>query len=160
MSQTEISCLCTCLANELPSFENSQAGDKEMSSVFADQQLPRIRVHMRGDWDGGCGCGVSANQYSCAHHVTWGPNKNFGDPYLTYAPRHLLVRIFYFWFCLSAGRRGQPTGRTVSLGRRGRRSGEDWCQTTTTPLHCQASQPQTIYTTWTREKGGRHTGAH
>ncbi len=23
---------------------------------------------------GGC-CGVSANKYSCAHHVTWSPNK-------------------------------------------------------------------------------------
>ncbi len=25
--------------------------------------------------DGGGGCGVSANEYSCAHHVTWSPNK-------------------------------------------------------------------------------------
>jgi hypothetical protein len=41
-----------------------------MSSVFADQYLPRIRVQMRSDWGGG----VSANEYSCAHHVTWGPN--------------------------------------------------------------------------------------
>ncbi len=24
---------------------------------------------------GGGGCGVSANEYSCAHHVTWSPNK-------------------------------------------------------------------------------------
>jgi hypothetical protein len=23
----------------------------------------------------GGGCGVSANEYSCAHHVTWSPNK-------------------------------------------------------------------------------------
>jgi hypothetical protein len=23
----------------------------------------------------GSGCGVSANEYSCAHHVTWSPNK-------------------------------------------------------------------------------------
>jgi hypothetical protein len=32
------------------------------------------------------GCGVSANEYSCAHHVTWSPQINFGDlpPYLTY----------------------------------------------------------------------------
>ncbi len=25
--------------------------------------------------DGGWGCGVSANEYICAHHVTWSPNK-------------------------------------------------------------------------------------
>ncbi len=24
---------------------------------------------------GGGGCGVSANEYNCAHHVTWSPNK-------------------------------------------------------------------------------------
>ena len=37
------------------------------------------RVQMRGD------CGDSANEHSCAHHVTWSP-INFGDltPYLTY----------------------------------------------------------------------------
>jgi hypothetical protein len=46
---------------------------QEMSPVFADQQRPRIRVQMRGDWWGGCG--VSANEYSCAHHVTGSPNK-------------------------------------------------------------------------------------
>jgi hypothetical protein len=33
----------------------------------------RIRVPMRGE--GGGGGGVSANEYSCAHHVTWNPNK-------------------------------------------------------------------------------------
>jgi hypothetical protein len=40
-----------------------------------------IRVQMRGE---GESCGVSANEYSGAHHVTWSPN-NFGDlpPYLT-----------------------------------------------------------------------------
>jgi hypothetical protein len=40
---------------------------------------------MRGDGRGGCG--VSANDYSCAHHVTWSQNTvNFRDlpPYLTY----------------------------------------------------------------------------
>jgi hypothetical protein len=31
-----------------------------------------IRVQMRGE---GGSCGVSANEYSCAHHVTWSPNK-------------------------------------------------------------------------------------
>ncbi len=30
---------------------------------------PHIRVQMRGS------CGVSAKEYSCAHHVTWSPNK-------------------------------------------------------------------------------------
>jgi hypothetical protein len=40
---------------------------------------------MRGGEEGGCG--VSANDNSCAHHVTWSPAQiNFGDlsPYLTY----------------------------------------------------------------------------
>ncbi len=32
-----------------------------------------IRVQMRGEGWGSCG--VSANEYSCAHHVTWSPNK-------------------------------------------------------------------------------------
>jgi hypothetical protein len=31
-----------------------------------------IRVQMR--WEGES-CGFSANEYSCAHHVTWSPNK-------------------------------------------------------------------------------------
>jgi hypothetical protein len=31
-----------------------------------------IRVQMRGE---GGNCGVSANEYSWAHHVTWSPNK-------------------------------------------------------------------------------------
>jgi hypothetical protein len=26
-------------------------------------------------WGEGGGCGVSVNEYSCAHHVTWSPNK-------------------------------------------------------------------------------------
>ncbi len=44
---------------------------------------------MRGD---GRGCGVSANEYSRAHHLTWGPIK-FGDlpPYLTYGAPLLRV---------------------------------------------------------------------
>jgi hypothetical protein len=54
-------------------FGDPQAGgNKEMSSVFADQEPPRIRVQMRGDWGS---CGVSDNKYSCVHHVTWSPNK-------------------------------------------------------------------------------------
>ncbi len=36
------------------------------------------------------GCGVSANEYSCAHHVTWGPSKLWRStpPYLTYERDH------------------------------------------------------------------------
>jgi hypothetical protein len=30
---------------------------------------------MQGDWGWGGGCGVSANEYRCAHHVTWSPSK-------------------------------------------------------------------------------------
>ncbi len=47
-------------------------GHKEMSSIFADQQRPCIRVQISG---GGGSCGVSATEYSCAHHVTWSTNK-------------------------------------------------------------------------------------
>ncbi len=44
----------------------------DMSSTFADQQLPRNTSPNAG---GGGSFGVSANEYSCAHHVTWSPNK-------------------------------------------------------------------------------------
>jgi hypothetical protein len=48
-------------------------GYKEMSSVFADQQRPSYTSPNVG---GGRVAGsLSANEYSCAHHVTWGPNK-------------------------------------------------------------------------------------
>ncbi len=41
-----------------------------------------IRVQMRGE---GGSCGVSANEYSCTHHVTWSLNKLWDlPPYLTY----------------------------------------------------------------------------
>jgi len=43
-----------------------------MSSILADQWRPRVWVQMRKD---GWGCGVSANEYNCAHHVTLSPNK-------------------------------------------------------------------------------------
>ncbi len=33
-----------------------------------------IRVQMRGE-GGSCGVSLSANEYSCAYHVTWNPNK-------------------------------------------------------------------------------------
>jgi hypothetical protein len=41
--------------------EVDAGGYKEMSSFFADQQRPRIRVPMRGGWAGDCR--VSANNY-------------------------------------------------------------------------------------------------
>jgi hypothetical protein len=50
-------------------------GYKEMLSIFADNSALVVRVQMLGE--GGC-CGVSAIEYSCAHHVTWSPN-NVGD---------------------------------------------------------------------------------
>jgi hypothetical protein len=42
------------------------------SYILADQQRPRISSPNAG---GGGDCGVSANEYSCTHHVTWSPNK-------------------------------------------------------------------------------------
>ncbi len=53
-------------------------GYKEMSSIFVDQQRPRIPVPVRGDW---WGCGVSLSQpMSTAVHITWhGAQINFGD---------------------------------------------------------------------------------
>jgi hypothetical protein len=50
-------------------------GYKKMSSsvsLLTNSALV-IRVQMRGG--GGGSCGVSADGYSCAHHVTWSPNK-------------------------------------------------------------------------------------
>jgi hypothetical protein len=39
---------------------------------FLNNNAPVIRVQMQGE---GGSCGVSANEYSCAHHVTWSPKK-------------------------------------------------------------------------------------
>ncbi len=52
-----------------------------MSSILADQQRPRILARMLGGGGGGGGCGVSPNEYSCAH----GTQIKFGNPtpYLT-----------------------------------------------------------------------------
>jgi hypothetical protein len=52
---------------------------KEMSSILADQYA-LVDEPKCGGW--GWGCGVPANEYSCAH----GAQINFGDPasYLTY----------------------------------------------------------------------------
>ncbi len=58
-------------------------GYKDMSSIFADQLRPSYTSPNAG---GRGVCGVSANEYSCAH-ITWhGAEINFGDlpPYLTY----------------------------------------------------------------------------
>ncbi len=41
--------------------------------VVVDQKRPHIRVQL-GGMGAGKG-GVSANEYSCAHHETWSPNK-------------------------------------------------------------------------------------
>jgi hypothetical protein len=53
------------------------AGDGNIEKLFYGVSLPTnralvIRVQMRGE---GESCRVSANEYSCAHHVTWSPNK-------------------------------------------------------------------------------------
>ncbi len=64
--------------NRHGSRDHYSGGLKEMSSFLADQLLLRIWAQMPGG--GGC-CGVSANEYSCAH----GAQINFWDstPYLT-----------------------------------------------------------------------------
>jgi hypothetical protein len=54
--------------------DGRSGGYKEMSSIIVDQKSPVIRVQIRGE-GGSCGsCGVSANEYSCAHHAME-PNK-------------------------------------------------------------------------------------
>jgi hypothetical protein len=65
----------------------ASGGHKEMSSILADHERPRIRAQMLGG--GGGGCGVSDNEYSCAH----GSQINFGDltAYLAYDWRTLLI---------------------------------------------------------------------
>ncbi len=64
-------------------------GYKEMSSIFAVLIAPSY-TNPNG---GGGGCGVSANKYSCAQHVTR-TQMNFGDlpPYpmrIPYILEHL-----------------------------------------------------------------------
>jgi hypothetical protein len=65
----------------------STGGYKEISSISADQKRSRIWVPMRGDWGG---CGISSNEYSCAHHLTWSPNKLWRS-----------TSIFNLWFTSS-----------------------------------------------------------
>ncbi len=48
-----------------------------------------IHVQMRGE---GGSCGVSASEYSCAHHVKWGPNKLCRS-----------TSIFNLWFYVTTG---------------------------------------------------------
>jgi hypothetical protein len=48
-------------------------GYKEMSFILADQWRPSYMSLNAGK--GGGGCGVSANENSGAHHVTWSPTK-------------------------------------------------------------------------------------
>ncbi len=55
-------------------------------------------VQMRGE---GGTCGVSANDYSCAHHVTWSPNKLWRSN-----------SIFNLWYYLTQGR---ATGEWAKL---------------------------------------------
>jgi hypothetical protein len=49
-----------------------QGGYKEISSILLTNSALVIRVQMRGM---GAVAGVSANEYSFAHHVTWSTNK-------------------------------------------------------------------------------------
>jgi hypothetical protein len=55
-------------------------GYKECRLSLLTNSTLLIGVQMRGR---GGSCGVSANEYSWAHHVTWNPNKDL-PPYLTY----------------------------------------------------------------------------
>jgi hypothetical protein len=60
-------------------------GHKERSSSLADHSALAYEPKCRGMGGGGGGCGVSANEYSCAHEA----QINFGDliPYTTYGSR-------------------------------------------------------------------------
>jgi hypothetical protein len=54
-----------------------------------------IRVQMRGE---GGSCGVSANENSCTHHVTWSPNKLGDLPlYLTYVDYEIFKQLPASW---------------------------------------------------------------
>ncbi len=70
------------------SLQNSQGVTKRCRLSLLTNSAFVIRVQMRGEGARGGvpSCGVSANEYSCAHHVTWSPNKlqRFLPPYLTY----------------------------------------------------------------------------
>jgi hypothetical protein len=57
----------------VPALHLHTASQSEMSSIFADNSVLENESQCGGM--GGGGCGVSANEYSCAHHVEWSPNK-------------------------------------------------------------------------------------
>jgi hypothetical protein len=72
---------------------------------------------LRGE---GGGCGVSANEYSCAHHVTWSPNKLWRSTCI-FVPTGILpsfqpigdsIRSPIGWLCQS--RSVLPTGTLFS----------------------------------------------
>jgi hypothetical protein len=48
-------------------------GYKEMSAIFTGYSALLYKSQFGGWW--GVGLRGSANEYSCAHHVTWSPNK-------------------------------------------------------------------------------------
>ncbi len=50
-------------------------GYKEMSSIVADQPIAPSYTSPNAGGRGVGVAGVPANEYSCAHHVTWSPNK-------------------------------------------------------------------------------------
>jgi hypothetical protein len=52
-------------------FQSKPGGYKGMSSILVDQWAPS---YMSPNAGGGECCRVSANEYSCGHHVTWSPN--------------------------------------------------------------------------------------
>ncbi len=91
-----------------------------MSSSFADQQRPRIRVPMREDRGS---CGVSANENSCAHRVTWSPNKLWrSPPYLTYDQQVLLYDSLWGRYSTQEGGEEEGGGQTFLQG------GGQWAQ--------------------------------
>ncbi len=73
-SRSKFSCLGTFKLSLLnPSYTICRGVTKRcrLSLLSLTNSALVIRVQMRGE---GGSCGVSANEYSCAHHVTWSPN--------------------------------------------------------------------------------------
>jgi hypothetical protein len=61
--------VCTCRV-----FQYYQGGYKNV--VYLGWPTALLVFESKfGVMGGGGGCGVSANEYSCAHQVTWSPNK-------------------------------------------------------------------------------------
>jgi hypothetical protein len=60
--------------NQIHNFISS-SGSTSQKVTLATVPVP-VRVPVPQHWmGGGGGCGVSANEFSCVHHVTWSPNK-------------------------------------------------------------------------------------